>query len=118
MIYISICSLNLTHYFEETILPLLSRMSNLEKLHLCLRIHLSSRYIDTHYLERNLLSRLPRLTGLNFSIDSHVFLSDCQLNLKIFENLENALPSIRHSSFIFYGDYFSKPMQIQYHLFV
>lgn len=88
MKYFSINSEHMINDFEQTIVPLLSRMSNLEELHLRVRVHLSNELIDEMYFKTNLLPCLPRLSRLSVFIQSHLFLSLIQSNFSLEENIQ------------------------------
>ena len=53
----SLCCEHLSDKFEITVLPLLSRMPNLEVLHLCATVLLDEEYVDENYLEKNKIGR-------------------------------------------------------------
>ena len=112
----SICAENITPDFEETILPLLCRMSNLESLHLCLRVYFPSTFIDEFYLMRH-LPCVPRLKQFRFFIHSYLFLSVGHSNLPIMKNIEQIAFRSANQSIISYGDYFPTKKKAQYILY-
>ena len=117
MKYLFISSKQITLDFEETILPLLSRMSNLEELHLYFQVHLLQGFIDELYLKRNLLPRLPRLIGMSVFIQSYLFLSLIPSSFSIAENLEKSSRRSSNGQLISYADYFPEAKQVKYNLY-
>ena len=110
----SICNENLTPHFEETILPLLCRMSNLESLDLCLKVYLPSTFIDERYLMRHLLPCVPRLNQFSFFIHSYLPLLVEHSNLTMMKNIEQISIRSADHSIISYGDYFPKEKAAEY----
>ncbi|CAF1265257.1 unnamed protein product [Adineta ricciae] len=106
----------LTYYFEEEVLPLLHRMSNLEKLKMCFQIDLSRGFLDLNYFDRNILCSLPKLNQLSFFIHSNRLFPN-EEELAILETLEERFhidPGVGITS---YGEYFSEERTAQYHLY-
>ncbi|CAF4124657.1 unnamed protein product [Rotaria magnacalcarata] len=67
------CNLAISFY-DELILPLLYRMSNLEQLGLYIEI-VNTTFIDGNHLKRDIIHRMPRLNQFTFHINS--FMSIC-----------------------------------------
>ncbi|CAF5144328.1 unnamed protein product, partial [Rotaria sp. Silwood1] len=55
-------------WYEELILPLLYRMTNLEKLGLYLTFYVKDRFIDGNHIKTNILSNMPQLNRFSFHI--------------------------------------------------
>ncbi|CAF4763527.1 unnamed protein product, partial [Rotaria sp. Silwood2] len=59
-----------TGYYDELILPLIYRMSNLEELDLDLTICVKETFIDGHNLTKNILNHMSQLKQFTFDIRS------------------------------------------------
>ncbi|CAF3209517.1 unnamed protein product [Rotaria sp. Silwood2] len=73
---LSLSSGHETNHYNETILPLLNRMSNLEELDLNLTVDFNEIFIDGNHLKKNIINRMPRLKQFRFSIISMVHIDD------------------------------------------
>ena len=60
----------ITDRFDELVLTLLHRMSNLEKLDLSLNLSMKRTFIDGNYLKTNIINHIPRLDKFKFNIYS------------------------------------------------
>ena len=116
MKHFSICCFRVTYYFEEQVLPLLYRMSNLEKLKMRLEVDLSRGFIDFRYFKRKILSSLPKLNRLTFFIHSHRIFPKKE-DLSILGRLEENLSIDSDVGIISYGDFFSERKHAQYHFY-
>ncbi|CAF3019069.1 unnamed protein product [Rotaria sp. Silwood2] len=56
------------HFYDESILPLLHRMLNLEKLDLNVRLHHYKGFIDGNDLKKDIINYMPRLNKFTFNI--------------------------------------------------
>ncbi|CAF3936524.1 unnamed protein product [Rotaria magnacalcarata] len=65
-----------TDKYNELIVPLVSRMTNLEELNLHLVVYCEKRFIDGYDLKRNVISRLLQLNKFVFNIRSRLPLND------------------------------------------
>ncbi|CAF3037323.1 unnamed protein product, partial [Rotaria sp. Silwood2] len=65
------CVLETTSY-DELILPLFYRMSNLEKLDVYLSIFVLEKFIDGNNLKKNILNRMSQLNQFSFHIRSYI----------------------------------------------
>jgi hypothetical protein len=61
-----------TFYYDISLLSLLSRMSNLERLGLYIVFDSDTRFIDGNYLKKNILNSMTKLNDFQFSITSHI----------------------------------------------
>ncbi|CAF1480718.1 unnamed protein product [Rotaria sordida] len=64
----SLCVYFSTHEFESLVVPLLRRMSNLEKLTLSISVRERNSFIDGTYLHKYVLSQMPHLHTFTFDI--------------------------------------------------
>ncbi|CAF3039770.1 unnamed protein product [Rotaria sp. Silwood2] len=64
----SLCSFMRTHVYDELIVPLLQRMLNLEKLHLCLKVNHYKGFIDGNDLKKNIINHMSRLNQFTCNI--------------------------------------------------
>jgi hypothetical protein len=65
-----------TSDYDELILPLLHRMSNLETLTLYLSLDLYTSFIDGNHLKKDIINQLPRLNKFLFNIYSFININD------------------------------------------
>ncbi|CAF3804906.1 unnamed protein product [Rotaria socialis] len=65
-----------TSDYDELILPLLHRMSNLERLTLYLVLYRYTSFIDGNHLKKDIINQLPRLNKLLFNIYSFININD------------------------------------------
>ncbi|CAF2045231.1 unnamed protein product [Rotaria magnacalcarata] len=65
-----------TDKYNELIVPLVSRMTNLEELNLHVVVYCEKRFIDGYDLKRNVISRLLQLNKFVFNIRSRLPLND------------------------------------------
>ena len=107
---LSIDCRNCTLGFDETILSLLSRMINLERLHLSPKVYIPSAYIDELYLQNNLQPLFPRLTAFSFFIRSVQFGADRPTNVSFVNKCEA-------NSTYSYEEYFGELKQDRIHVY-
>jgi hypothetical protein len=67
-----------TGEFENLVVPLLRRMTYLEKLALSLRVHGRTTFIDGTYLNNYILSKMPHLHTFTFNIATEYVLINQQ----------------------------------------
>ncbi|CAF0827637.1 unnamed protein product [Adineta steineri] len=91
--YFSLCgSLYIpTRLYDPVIVPLLSRMINLEKLKLCLRVvRLNSNYIDGNQLYDQFLCSMPKLKRFTFDIKTTVQNQNADIELSSHEQIQRS----------------------------
>ncbi|CAF0887525.1 unnamed protein product [Rotaria sordida] len=76
----SLYSITETYAYDDLIIPLLHRMSNLEKLYLYLFCEREV-FIDGSEMKINIINHMPRLNTLTFNIHSSIYFNN-QINLK------------------------------------
>jgi len=102
--------------FDEKILPLLYRMSNLEKLDLYLTIYVRDRFIDGHDLKKNIFNCMPQLNVFSFDIRSLMFINN-QMNFPSKEDIQRTFTDFQYTKIISYVDYFLEKNLSQCHVY-
>ncbi|CAF2066212.1 unnamed protein product [Rotaria magnacalcarata] len=97
------CAWEISRY-EECLLPLIYRMSNIEKLGLYLTIDVNDKFIDGNDLKKNVINRLPQLSVFTFDIRSLMFID--QINLPSKKDIEESFRDFQYTKIISYVDYF------------
>ncbi|CAF1196216.1 unnamed protein product [Adineta steineri] len=93
-----------TNVYNEFILPLVCRMSNLENLDLNLLLHVKEKFIDGNDLKKNLIKHMTRLEKFTFNIYS--ILLDCnQIDLQPLEYIQNTFNNFKYNQIICSVDY-------------
>ncbi|CAF1377351.1 unnamed protein product [Rotaria sp. Silwood1] len=101
-----------TNQYNELILPLLHRMSNLEELDLYLSVYCEKRVIDGYDLKENIITHLLELKKFAFNIRSLLYLND-QIYLSSNEDIQHSFKDFHDHQVISYVDYFSNRKQGQ-----
>ncbi|CAM2712079.1 unnamed protein product [Rotaria socialis] len=109
------CAWEVTRY-EECLLPLIYRMSNIEKLGLYLTIYVNDKFIDGNDLKKNVINRLPQLNLFTFDIRSLMFINN-QINLPSKKDIEESFRDFQYTKIISYVDYFREKKTGQCHVF-
>ncbi|CAF1119644.1 unnamed protein product [Adineta steineri] len=109
------CANEIAHY-EELLLPLIYRMSNIEKLSLYLTIYITDKFIDGNDLQKNIIDRLPQLNLFTFDIRSVMYKND-QMNLPSKKDIEETFRDFQYTNIISYVDYFLEQKKSQCHVF-
>ncbi|CAF2141767.1 unnamed protein product [Rotaria magnacalcarata] len=105
-----------THYYDETILPLLYRMSNLEQLGLYLSVFVNKTFIDENHLKRNIINCMPRLSQFIFYFDSYMYTGN-KLNLPLTEDIQHTFIDFPNNNIISYVDYFPEGQEGRCHIY-
>ncbi|CAF1669977.1 unnamed protein product [Rotaria magnacalcarata] len=108
------CAWEISRY-EECLLPLIYRMSNIEKLGLYLTIDVNDKFIDGNDLKKNVINRLPQLSVFTFDIRSLMFID--QINLPSKKDIEESFRDFQYTKIISYVDYFLEKKTGQCHVF-
>ncbi|CAF2971578.1 unnamed protein product [Rotaria sp. Silwood2] len=110
------CNLG-TNYYDELILPLLHRMSNLEQLGLYVAIFIDTTFIDGNHLKKNIINRMSRLNQFKFYIRSFMHIRN-QVNFPSTEDIQRTFIDFpNNNNIISYVDYFSEAKQSQCHIY-
>ncbi|CAF4284433.1 unnamed protein product, partial [Rotaria sordida] len=105
-----------TDKYNELIVPLLHRMSNLEELDLHLVVYCEKRFIDGYDLTYNIMNNLLRLNKFIFNIRSRLPLND-QIYLSSNEDCQLSFNGFKNNKIISCVDYFSNRQQGQCHIY-
>ncbi|CAF1545259.1 unnamed protein product [Adineta ricciae] len=105
-----------TYFYNETIPPLLNRMSNLERLGLYIGIDSKTTFIDGHFLKHNILNSLRKLNDFQFSIISYLS-NVMQLNLPSTKDIEQTFTHFKSKHIISCVEYFPESKKGQYHIY-
>ncbi|CAF3401033.1 unnamed protein product, partial [Rotaria sp. Silwood2] len=97
-----------TSCYNELILPLLYRMSNLEKLGLYFTASFNETFIDGNNLKKNILNHMSKLKEFTFDIRSFMFINN-EMNLPSKEDIQRTFDDFHLTKIISYVDYFLKP---------
>jgi hypothetical protein len=94
-----------TDVYDELIVPLLHRMSNLEKLQLCFTVHRKKTFLNGNELKTNIINHLLRLTKFTFNIHSSIQ-PDHQMSLPSNEDIQYTFKDFDNTQIISCVDYF------------
>ncbi|CAF3646356.1 unnamed protein product [Rotaria socialis] len=104
------------NYYDELIIPLLRRMSNLESLSLYLAHDHIHRFIDGNDLKKNIINHIPRLNKFLFNIRSIISLND-QMSLLSNNDIQRTFSNFTGNQIISCVDYFPKMKRGQCHAY-
>ncbi|CAF1446764.1 unnamed protein product [Rotaria sordida] len=105
-----------TYYYNETILPLLYRMSNLEELDLYFSVEVDETFIDGNYLKKNIINRMTRLNQFTFYIPS-IMSTRKEMNFPSTEDIQLTFIDFPANKIISYVDYFPEIKQSRCHIY-
>ncbi|CAF3503625.1 unnamed protein product [Rotaria sp. Silwood2] len=91
----SLTSNNETFFYNQTILPLLHRMSNLEMLTFNIRID-EKKFVDGNCLNNDILNHLPKLNHFIFNIQSRIYDYN-QIDIRPNEDIQNTFKKFSKS---------------------
>ncbi|CAF4992515.1 unnamed protein product [Rotaria sp. Silwood1] len=114
--YFSLFCGNDTYAYDELILPLLHRMSNLEKLYLYVLIYGRESFIDGNEMNSNIINHMPYLNTFTFNIYSFIHFN-YQINLLSNEDIQNSFKNFKYNEVISCVDYFPKTEIGQCHIY-
>ncbi|CAF4481158.1 unnamed protein product, partial [Rotaria sp. Silwood2] len=101
------CGLKTLHY-DDLILPLLYRMSNLEKLGLDLMVSVIETFIDGKNLKNNILNHMSQLKEFSFDIRSDMLINN-EMNSPSKEDIQQTFNDFQYIKIISCVDYFQEP---------
>ncbi|UJR11114.1 hypothetical protein I4U23_015296 [Adineta vaga] len=116
----SLTSRSVIFRYEKTLVPLLHRMTHLEKLFLnvCIeRETLHGSFIDGNNLKNNIVNYMPRLNKFVFSIHSNVIHSNSLLNIPSNDDIQHTFKDLKDYQVVSYIHYFPKDKMIQCHIY-
>ncbi|CAF4820389.1 unnamed protein product [Rotaria sp. Silwood1] len=105
-----------TFDYDELILPLLYRMSNLEQLGLYLLVYVNETFIDGNHLKKKIINRMPRLNQFTFYIRSSIYTGN-KFNLPSTEDIQRTFIDFRNNEIISYVNYFLEAKESQCHIY-
>ncbi|CAF1019718.1 unnamed protein product [Rotaria sordida] len=114
--YFSLSCKNETFNYDELILPLLYRMSNLEKLSLYLVVFINKTFIDGNHLKKTIIYRMPNLNQFTFYIRSLIYTGN-KLNLPSTEDIQRTFIDFQNNIIISYVDYFPETEKGRCHIY-
>ncbi|CAF3496483.1 unnamed protein product [Rotaria socialis] len=100
----SLTSNNSTFFYNQTILPLLHRMSNLKMLTLNIIIE-EKKFVDGNCLNNDIINHLPKLNHFIFNIQSRIYDYN-QTDIRSNEDIQNTFKSFQNHKINSYVDYF------------
>ena len=109
------CDLEM-YFYDELLIPLLHRMSNLESLTLYIAVNVFDRFIDGNDLKKNILNHMPQLNKFIFNIRSLIILQN-QIILPSKEDIQQTLIDFTNNQIISCVDYFRKKKSGQCHIY-
>ncbi|CAF4241865.1 unnamed protein product [Rotaria sp. Silwood2] len=102
-------------FYNESIVELVQRMTNLEKLALYIAVEQRT-FIDGNNLKNNIINHLPKLNKFIFNIRS--FIHNCDSSdLLTSEEIQHTLTDLGDSQIIYYFDYFFTERRAQCHFY-
>ncbi|CAF1402746.1 unnamed protein product [Rotaria sordida] len=96
-----------TQMYDELIIPLLHRMSNLEKLGLYLGTIHKTKLIDGNDVKKDIIDHLLNLQKFQFNIYSFMFI-DNLINLPCYEDIQSSLKHLGNNKIISCINYYPK----------
>ncbi|CAF1257435.1 unnamed protein product [Rotaria sordida] len=105
-----------TDSYERSILPLLYRMINLEKLDLHLMILCNEEFVDSNDLKKNIINRIPGLKNFVFNIRSMRYFCN-EIRLPLNEDIQHTFNSLQNNQIISYVNYFPEAGHSEYHIY-
>ncbi|CAF3894325.1 unnamed protein product [Rotaria sp. Silwood1] len=104
-----------TYYYNETILPLLYRMLNLEELDLYFSVEVDETLIDGDYLKKNIINRMSRLNQFTFYISS-IMSTRNEMNFPSTEDIQRTFIDFVANKIIYWVDYFPEIKHSRCHI--
>ncbi|CAF4471097.1 unnamed protein product, partial [Rotaria sp. Silwood2] len=106
----------ITFVYDELVLPLLYRMSNLEKLDLYINVGERKTFFDGNDFKMNIINYMPQLNKFTFNICSlSSFYND--INLPSNEDIQKTFSDFNDKQIIYWTDYFPKVKKGYCHIY-
>ncbi|CAF3716482.1 unnamed protein product [Rotaria socialis] len=105
-----------TDLYDDLVVPLLHRMSNLEKLHLHLNVIDRQTFIEGDDLKRNIINHLSRLHSFTFNIKSFASLYN-QTDLSSKDDIQQSFKDFKYNQIISCVDDFPTSRYNQCHVY-
>ncbi|CAF1225193.1 unnamed protein product [Adineta steineri] len=109
------CADSTTHY-DDAVLPLFRRMSNLEELTLCLTVWCQKAVIDGKHLKTNILKHMPQLNQFTFFIHSFCHATH-SMRLPSSEVIQKTIVDFPNDNITSYMDILPHTEQVQCHIY-
>jgi hypothetical protein len=106
-----------TNVYDALVVPLLQRMSNLEKLGLYLIVCGKQSFIDGSELKKTIINHMSRLIKFSFNIRSIVRLHNNQINLPSNEDIQHTFKDFEDNQIVSCVDFFPKDKEGQCHIY-
>ena len=111
-------SKNITYYYDRSIVPLLHRMNNLEKLTLCLTVSRGRLFIDGITLQNDIVNSMRKLNSLIFNIQSSVHIHyNNPIDIPSNEYIKQTFKNFPSSKIISTVDFFPELSFVQCHVY-
>ncbi|CAF4204874.1 unnamed protein product [Rotaria sordida] len=105
-----------TYDYNEAILPLLHRMSNLEELGLCLTVYVHKTFIDGNHLKTKIIKQMTRLNQFTFFIRSFINIFN-EMSFPSTEDIQQTFIDFPFNKIISYVDNFADRKKIQCYIY-
>ncbi|CAF2072992.1 unnamed protein product [Rotaria magnacalcarata] len=102
--------------YDEVVLPLLYRMSNLETLNLSLSISVKQAFIGGYNLKNKIVNRMPRVNKFTFDIHSIMRIQN-DIIIPINEDIRNTFNDFQYTQLICYMDHFTDRKECRGHVY-
>ncbi|CAM4949990.1 unnamed protein product [Rotaria socialis] len=103
--YFTLCCMARIWYCDESILPLIYRMSNLEELGLSFTTAVKETFVDGNDLKQNILNHMSQLKHFTFDIRSVMCINN-EMNLPSKEDIQRTFDDFPYANIISCMDYF------------
>ncbi|CAF4128342.1 unnamed protein product [Rotaria sp. Silwood2] len=97
----------ITFVYDELVVPLLHRMSNLEKVDLYITVGERKTFFDGNDLKMNIINYMPQLNKFTFNIHSLSSFYN-EINLPSNEDIQKTFRDFNDKQIIYWADYFPK----------
>ncbi|CAF1236044.1 unnamed protein product [Rotaria sp. Silwood1] len=105
-----------TYDYNEAILPLLYRMSNLEELGLYLTVYVDKTFIDGNHLKTKIIKQMPRLNQFTFFIRSVIHICN-EMSFPSTEDIQQTFIDFPFNKIISYVDNFGDRKRSQCYIY-
>ncbi|CAM4793396.1 unnamed protein product [Rotaria magnacalcarata] len=114
--YFVLCCMLQTSSYDELILPLIYRMSNLEELGLSFTTFVDDAFIDGNNLKQNILNQMSQLKQFIFDIRSFMCINN-EMKLPSKEDIQQTFTDLQYTKIISCVDYFRDYRQGLCHIY-
>ncbi|CAF2080190.1 unnamed protein product [Rotaria magnacalcarata] len=114
--YFVLSCMSRTSYYDELILPLIYRMSNLEELGLSFTTTVDETFIDGNNLKQHILNHMSQLKRFTFDIRSVMCINN-EMNLPSKEDIQQTFTDLQYTKIVSCVDYFLDHQQGLCHIY-